>query len=114
VRPLAAYAAAAAVGIGAPLVVLWVARSSPQDANPLLAAGAIAAGVGIIAAFLARLAPRHWLALALVASAPVGLLGIVMFGAFVNIGAFFWVWLGVGLGAVAAALIGAWLVARPR
>jgi hypothetical protein len=113
VKLVAAYAAAVAMGIGAPLFVLWVARSSGQDADPLLSAIAIVAGVGIVAALLTRLAPRHWLALALIASAPLGLLGIVMFGAFVNIGAFFWIWLGVGLGAVAAALLAAYL-ARPR
>lgn len=111
---IAVYAAAVAIGIGTPVFVLWLARTSAQDANPYLPAIAIAVGVGILAALLARLAPRHWLALALVVSAPLGLLGIVMFGAFVNIGAFFWVWLGVGAGAVAAALFAAWLAARSR
>jgi hypothetical protein len=110
----AVYAAAVAVGIATPAFVLWLARTSAQDSNPYLPAIAISVGVGIVAALLTRLAPRHWLALALVVSAPLGLLGIVMFGAFVNIGAFFWVWLGIGAGPVAAALFGAWLAGRAR
>jgi hypothetical protein len=114
VRLFAAYAAAAAIGIGAAFLVLWIARSAQSGADPQLVAVAIVGALGVIAAGLAAAAPRHWLALGLVVSIPLALLGIVMFAALAGLGEFFWIWLWVGLGATGAALLGAYLVGRRR
>ena len=108
----AAYAAAGAIGVGVAAFVLWLARSAAVGADPLMAALGVVITIGVVAALLAAAAPRHWLALVL--SLPVALLGIVMFSALANVGEFFWIWLIVGLGALGAAMLGAYLVARGR
>lgn len=108
------YAAALIVGIGTPLFALWVARSTPVGSDPALAGLSLVLGLGIIAALLAAALPRHWLALALIVSVPLGVLGTVMFVALANIGEFFWIWLAVTLGAVAASLLGAFFAARAK
>jgi len=113
-RPFAAYAAAVATGLGVAVFVLWIARSTAVGADPVIVSIAVVAVVGILAAVLTRLAPAHWIALALVISAPLALLGILMFAALANIGEFFWIWLGVGLGGAGAALLGGYLAARAR
>ena len=113
-KVFAAYAAAGALGIGAPVLVLHLARSSAVGADPLMAAAGVVIALGIVAAALAAVVPRHWLALALMLSVPLALLGIVMFAALADIGEFFWIWLAVGLGGVAAALGAAYLAARTR
>ena len=113
-RVFAAYAAAVVIGIGAPILVLGIARGTSVGADPALAAGAIVVGLGILAALLSAAAPRHWLWLALVVSVPLTLLSAVMFAALANVGGFFWIWIWVGLGGVVAALLGALVAARKR
>lgn len=108
------YALAVIVGLATPVVALWIARSTPVGSDPALAGGSVVLGLGIVAGLLAAALPRHWLALALVVSVPLCLLGIVMFAALANIGEFFWVWLGVALGGVAASLLGAFLGRRAK
>ena len=113
-RLFAVYAAAVVIGIGAPFLVLGIARGTSVGADPALAAGAIVVGMGIVAALLSAAAPRHWLWLALVVSLPLTLFSVVMFAALANVGEFFWIWIWVGLGAVVAALLGALVTARTR
>ena len=113
-RPFAAYAAAGATGLGVAVFVLWLARSTAVGADPVIVSIAVVAVLGILAAVLTRLAPAQWVGLALVISAPLALLGIAMFAALANIGEFFWIWLGVGFGAVAAALLAAYFAGRRR
>lgn len=108
------YAAALIVGIGTPLFALWVARSTPVGSDPALAGLALVLGMGIIAGVLAAALPQHWLALGLIVSVPLGVLGTVMFVALANIGEFFWIWLAVALGAVVVSLLGAFLTARAK
>jgi hypothetical protein len=114
VRLVAVYAAAVVIGIGAPFFVLGIARSTSVGADPALAAGAIVVALGIVAALLSALAPRHWLWLALVVSVPLTLFSVVMFAALASVGEFFWIWIWVGVGAVVAALMGALVTARTR
>ena len=113
-RVFAAYAGAVVIGIGAPYLVLGIARSTSVGADPALAAGAIVVALGILAGLLSAAAPRHWLWLALVVSVPLTLFSVVMFAALANVGEFFWVWVWVGLGAVVATLLGALVTARMR
>jgi hypothetical protein len=114
VRLVAVYAAAVVIGIVAPYLVLRLARGTSVGADPALAAGAIVVGIGIVAAIVGALAPRHWLWLALVVSVPLTLFSGVMFAALANVGEFFWIWLWVGTGAVVAALAGGLVAARKR
>lgn len=113
-KSFAAYAAAGASGLGVAVFVLWLARSSARGADPLMVGIAVVLVLGVLAVLLTRLAPGQWFGLALVISAPLALLGIVMFAALASIGEFFWIWLGVGLGGAAAALLGAYLAARTK
>jgi predicted membrane channel-forming protein YqfA (hemolysin III family) len=114
VRIWLAYAAAAIVGIGTPVFTLWVARGTPVGSDPALAGAAVVVGLGIISALLSAAIPRHWIPIALVVSVPLCLLGVVMFVALVRVNEFFWVWLWVALGGVAASLAGAFLAARAK
>jgi hypothetical protein len=114
VKAWLAYAAAAIVGIATPVLVLWLARSTPVGSDPALAGAAVVVFLAIVSGLLTTALPRHWLPLALIASLPLCVLGMVMFAALVNVGEFFWVWLGVSLGGVAASLLGAFLVARAK
>ena len=113
-KAFTAYAAALVSGIGVAVFVMWLARSSAAGVDPLIVSIAVVAVLGVLAALVTRLAPQHWWTLALVISGPLALLGGVMFAALANIGEFFWIWLGVGLGGMVAAQVGAYVTARLR
>lgn len=108
-RAWLAYAGALLTGIAAPIAVLWVARNTPVGTDSSLAGATAILVLAIVAALLTLLIPRHWWVVALVVSVPLGLLGTAMFAALANIGEFFWVWLWVALGGVAASLLGAYV-----
>lgn len=113
-KAFTAYAAALVSGIGVAVFVMWLARSSAAGVDPLIVSIAVIGVLGVLAALVTRLAPQHWWTLALVISGPLALLGGVMFAALANIGEFFWIWLLVGAGGVAAAQLGAYVMARAR
>ena len=113
-RTAAAYVAAVLAGLAMPALVLWLARTSAAGTSPWLAAAAVVAVLGLASALVAAAAPRHWLWLALIASLPLGLYAGVMFYALADIGEIYWVWLGVALGGIAAALAGAFAARRLR
>jgi predicted membrane channel-forming protein YqfA (hemolysin III family) len=114
VRTWLTYAAAAIVGIGTPILALWIARGTPVGSDPALAGGSLVLGLGIVSAVLTAALPRHWPWIAFAVSLPLCLLGVVMFAALADVGEFFWIWLWVALGGVAASLAGAFLTARAK
>jgi hypothetical protein len=114
VRIWLSYAAAAIVGIGTPLFALWVARSTPVGSDPAFAGAAVVVGLGITSGLLSLAVPRHWVPIALIVSGPLCVLGAVMFVALARIDEFFWVWLWVSLGGVAASLLCAFLAERTK
>jgi hypothetical protein len=114
VRIWFSYAAAAVIGIGTPFFALWVARGTPVGSDPALAGAAIVVALAIISGALSAAIPRHWIAIALIVSGPLGLLGAVMFVALARVDEFFWVWLWVALGGLAASLLCAYLVRRAK
>lgn len=110
----ATYIAAVAIGCATPVLVLWMARSTPIGSDPALAGAAVVLGLGIISALLTVSLPRHWLPIAVVVSAPLCLFGMLMFAVLANVGELYWIWLWVGIGGVAASLLGAYLCARAK
>ena len=114
VKTALVYAGAVLIGLATPFIVLWIARGTPPGSDPEVTGVSVIVAVGIIAGLFTAAAPRHWLALALIVSVPLGVLAGVMFWAFLDLGEYFWIWLWVGLGALAAALAAAFLVARAR
>ena len=113
-RTWAAYAGAAIVGFGTPIFALWILRDTPVGSDPALGGAAVVVGFAIFSASLAALIPRHWLPIALVVSLPLCVLGVVMFAALARVDEFFWVWLWVALGGVAASLAAAFFAARTK
>ncbi len=112
-KPFAGYALAGLVGLAAPVVALWLARTASADVNPAWGALAVAAGLGLASALVTVLTPARWMSVAAIASAPLCLLGLVMFAALAEAGGrYYWVWIGVAAGGVAAAFAGALLAAR--
>jgi hypothetical protein len=109
-----AYGGAAIVGIGTPFFVLWVARGTPVGSDPAFAGAAVVVALGIISGLLSLAVPRHWVPIALIVSAPLCLLGVVMFAALARVDEFFWVWLWVALASVAASLAAAFFAARAK
>lgn len=105
------YAAAVLVGIATAVFLLWLGRSTPLGTHISFAAASVALALAIVAGLLAAPLPRHWLALALVLSAPTCVLGILMFALVARLGEYYWSWLWSALGAVFASLLGAWLTA---
>lgn len=93
-KPWIIYVVAAAIGVAAPFVVLAV--------------------LAAVAGLLAAVAPLHWWRLAFVVSLPLCLLGVAMFAALASLGEFFWIWLWVGLGGVAASLAAAYGARRMK
>lgn len=108
------YAAAALVGIGTPFFALWVARGTPVGSDPAFAGAAVVVGLAIVSGLLSAAIPRHWIPLALIVSGPLCVLGMVMFVALARVDEFFWVWLWVALGGIAASLLCAYLVKRAK
>jgi len=111
-RLCAAYLAAAAAGIGAPLFLLHLARSAPAGADPMFAATAIVCALGLVSGLLAAVASRHWIAIALVVSGPIALLGLAMYFALAEAGGRYGVWVFVGIGSLAVSLVTAVLASR--
>jgi hypothetical protein len=109
-----AYAAAATIGIGTPVFALWVARGTPVGSDPAFAGAAVVVGLAIVSGLLSAAVPRHWMPIALIVSGPLGVLGAVMFVALARLDEFFWVWLWVALGSLAASLLCAYLVRRAK
>ena len=108
------YAVALAIGLATPLAVLWIGRKTPVGTDPELAGASVVLALAIVSALLTAALPRHWLAIALVLSVPVCVLGIVMFVVVASLGEYFWAWLWSAIGGVAAALAGAYVVAGSR
>ena len=109
-----AYAGAAIVGIGTPFFALWVTRGTAIGSDPAFAGAAVVVALGIVSGLLSLAVPRHWVPIALIVSLPLCVLGGVMFAALARIDEFFWVWLWVALGGVAASLAVAFLAARSK
>ena len=111
-RTFATYAAALAVGLATAAFVLWLGRSTPVGTDISFAAASVVFGLAIVARLLCAPLARHWLGLALVVSLPSLVLGIVMFVLVARLGEYYWSWLWSALGALAAALIGAYFAAK--
>ena len=114
VKTWATYAAAAVIGCATPVLVLWLARSTPVGSDRALAAASVVAGLGLVSGLLAVLIPARWLSTAVIVSAPLCVVASLMFAALANVGELFWVWLWVGIGGVAASLLGAFLGAKAK
>jgi len=114
VRTSLSYAAAALVGIGTPLFALWLARGTAVGSDPAFAGAAVVVALAIVSGLLSAAIPRHWMPIALIVSGPLCVLGTVMFVALARVDKFFWVWLWVALGSLAASLLCAYLVARAK
>jgi hypothetical protein len=114
VRLWLSYAAAAIVGTGTPFFALWVARGTPVGSDPAFAGAAVVVALAIIAGVLSAAVPRHWIPIALIVSGPLCILGVVMFIAVADVGEYFWVWLWVGLGSVAASLFTAYVARKAK
>ena len=111
---LLSLALALAVGLAAPVVLLHGARTAAQDTSPLMLAGPFVASLAVLAALLAALAPRFWIAVSLLVSGPVAILCLAMLWALAGTGKPFYVWLYVAAASLAGAAISAALAARFR
>jgi hypothetical protein len=115
-KAYATYTAAVAVGIFAPLFVLWAARTAPLGASPALVTISVVAALAFASALFASLLPRRWIITTSMVSVPIALLGCVMFFALTESGAAYYIWLVVGIGSLAssagAAFFGAKVVLR--
>ena len=105
----ASYAAAIAIGLATPVLVLWIGRTTPVGTDPSFAGASVVFALAIVAALLTAVLPRHWVAIALVLSLPICVLGMVMFALVANLGEYYWAWLWSALGGVAASLLGAYI-----
>jgi cell division protein FtsW (lipid II flippase) len=115
-KALAGYALAGVIGCAAPIIVLWLARVASADSNPALGALAVVVGLAVATALVAMLMPARWLSIAVISAAPLCLVALVMFAALAEAsgGEYYWIWIGLAAGALAAAFGGAWLGARAR
>ena len=114
-RSVAGYALAGLVGCSAPAIVLWMARTAAPGSNPVWPALAVIAGLGVFASLIVMLMPARRLTIGIILAAPLCLVAIAMFAALVDAGAgYFWIWLAVAAGGVAAAFLGVLLGARRR
>lgn len=105
----ASYAAAVAIGLATPVLVLWIGRTTPVGTDPSFAGASVVFALAIVAGLLTAVLPRHWVAIALVLSLPICVLGVVMFALVANLGEYYWAWLWSALGGVAASLLGAYV-----
>lgn len=108
----ATFAAAVLIGLATPVLVLWIGRTTPVGTDPSFAGASVVFALAIVAGLLTAAVPRHWVAIALVLSLPIGVLGVVMFALVANLGEYFWAWLASALGGVAASLLGAHLATK--
>ena len=110
-KACATYTAAVAVGIFAPWFVLWVARTAPLGASPVIVAASVVLALAFASALFASLLPRRWIITTSLVSLPIAVLGCVMFFALIESGAAYYIWLVVGIGSLASAAAAAFLSA---
>jgi hypothetical protein len=106
-RTYTIYAVAAVVGMFAPVFVLWVARTAPVGASPMVVAVSVVLGLAVVSALLASILPRRWIFIAVLVSLPVALLGSAMFFALGGGGDAYRIWLFVGIGSLMSSAIAA-------
>ena len=107
----ATYTAALAVGIFAPLFVLWAARTAPLGASPASVAASVVLALAFASALFASLLPRRWIITASLVSLPIAVLGCAMFFALIESGAAYYIWLVVGIGSLASSAAAAFFSA---
>ena len=111
-RTYAIYTIAVGVGIFAPIFVLWVARTTPIGASPVVVAVSVVLALAFTSALLASFLPRHWISTTFLVSLPIAVLGSVMFFALAGSGATYYIWLFVGMGSFVSSAIAAFFSAR--
>jgi hypothetical protein len=110
-RTYAIYAVAAGIGMFAPIFVLWVARTAPIGASPVVVAVCVVLALAFTSALLASFLPRHWISTASLVSLPIAALGSIMFLVFASSGATYYIWLFVGMGSLVSSAIAAFFSA---
>ena len=110
-RTYAIYTIAVGVGIFAPVFVLWVARTTPIGASPVVVAVSVVLALVFTSALLASFLPRHWISTTSLVSLPIAILGSVMFLALASRGATYYIWLFVGIGSLVSSAIAAFFSA---
>ncbi len=111
-KTYATYTAAAAVGIFAPLFVLWAARTAPVGASPVFVAASVVLALAFVSALFAAFLPRRWIIIPPLVCLPIALLGSVMFLALAEGGTTYYVWLIVGIGSLVSSAAAAFISAR--
>jgi len=111
-KTYATYTAAAAVGIFAPLFVLWAARTAPVGASPVFVAASVVLALAFVSALFAAFLPRRWIVITSLVCLPIALLGSVMFLALADTGAAYYIWLVVGIGSLGSSAIAAFFSAK--
>ena len=111
-RTCAICTAAAAVGIFAPFVVLWAARTAPPGASPMFVAASVVLVLAFASALFASLLPRRWIITTSLVSLPIALLGSIMFLALTGGGPAYYIWLIVGFGSVVSSAAAAFCSAK--
>ena len=111
-KTYATYTAAAAVGIFAPLFVLWAARTAPVGASPVFVAASVVLALAFVSALFAAFLPRRWIVITSLVCLPIALLGSVMFLALADTGAAYYIWLVVGIGSLGCSAIAAFFSAK--
>ena len=91
-RTYAIYTIAVGVGIFAPIFVLWVARTTPIGASPVVVAVSVVLALAFTSALLASFLPRHWIFTTSLVSLPIAVLGSVMFLVLASRGGSWWEW----------------------
>ena len=101
-KAYAIYTSAVAVGIFAPLFVLWAARTAPLGSSPVFVAASVVLALAFASALFAAFLPQRWIITASLVSLPTAVLGCVMFLALAEGGAAYYIWLVVGMGSLAS------------
>jgi len=111
-KTYATYTAAVAVGVFAPLFVLWAARTAPIGASPVFVAASVVLALAFVSALFAAFLPRRWIVITSLVCLPIALLGSVMFLALADTGAAYYIWLVVGIGSLGSSAIAAFFSAK--
>ena len=111
-RIYAIYTAAAAIGIFAPVFVLWAARTAPLGASPVVVVGSVVLALAFTSALLASFLPRRWISTTSLVSLPTAVLGSVMFLALAGSGSTYYVWFFLGIGSLVSSAIAALFSAK--
>ncbi len=111
-RTYAIYTVAAAVGIFAPIFLLWAARTTPIGASPAVIAVSVVLALAFASALLASFLPRRWISTTFLVSLPTAVLGSVIFLALAGSGSTYYVWLFVAMGSLASSAIAALFSAK--